>query len=324
MAVTSARYYSAFGLTVRSEIELPELPRTDHQVSDDVNVVIRWGSIDPPRETDDTAIDYSGPDEYYLLYQVATIRIRDGREIVVDPRDDPPHEVLRHVVLGPALNYLLHQRGHFVLHASTVEIEGRAVAFLGESGQGKTTTAMAFLLEGFPVLSDDVATIEFGPDGPRVQSGYPAIKLDPAVVERFDIPVEKPRRTSASRDRHFHGLPYEQPATPVPLERVYVLEDGDALDIVHPPPREQLMELVEHTYTRGLLDDDKTAVSNFRRCTMLAEEVTVKRLQRPRTFETLPGLVERVCEDVGGVPGPTDRRPGEEDGQRGNLDRESC
>lgn len=301
MAVTSAQYYSAFGLTVRSELELPELPQNEHQHSDDVDIVIRWGAIDPPTGTEEMTVDYSGPDEYYLLYQVATIRIQNGREIVVDPRDDPPHEVLRHVVLGPAFNYLLHQRGHFVLHASTVTVGETAVAFLGDSGQGKTTTAMAFLLEGYPVLSDDVATIEFGTDGPTVRSGYPAIKLDPAVVDRFDVPVEEPHRTSSSRDRHFHGLPYEQPSTPVPLGCVYVLEDADSIDIVRPAPEKQLMELVEHTYTRGLLDDDRTAVSNFRRCTLLTDEVPVKRLRRPRDFDVLPRLVDRVAADVSRV-----------------------
>lgn len=298
MTVTSARYYSAFGLTVRSELELPELPRSERQSPGDADVVVRWGSFDTPAETDGATVDYSGPDEYHLLYEVATVRIQDGREIVVDAEDDAPHEILRHVVLGPAFNYLLHQRGHFVLHASTVAVGETAVTFLGESGQGKTTTAMAFLLEGYPVLSDDVATIEFATGGPTVRSGYPAIKLNPAVVDRFDVPVDEPHRICADRDRHFHGLRTGQPSTPVPLASVYVLEDGDCIEISRPTPEKQVMALIEHTYTNGLLDDNAVAISNFRRCSRLAEDVPVKRLRRPRNFDVLPQLVDRVIQDV--------------------------
>lgn len=300
MSATATPSYAAFGLTVRSDLDLPELPRRERAASERADVTITVGEIDRPEvaRADEGTIEYVGPDEYHLTFEVVDVAIRDGREIVVAPKGDVPNEILRHVVLGPAFNHLLHQRGHFVLHASVVDVDGSAVAFLGESGQGKTTTAMAFLLEGYRVLSDDVATIAFGDDGPAVRGGYPAIKLDPAVVDRFDVPVGEPRGISDARERHFHPLPYEQPSEPVRLERVYVLEDGERFEIADFRPEMQMMKLIENTYTAGLLSDDATAVSNFGQCAELAATVDVKRLRRPRDLEGLPRLVERVIGDL--------------------------
>jgi hypothetical protein len=297
---TATPSYAAFGLTVRSDLDLPELPRRGGSAGEQADVTITVGEIGRPEvaRADEGTIEYVGPDEYYLTFEVVDVAVRDGREIVVAPKGDVPNEILRHVVLGPAFNHLLHQRGHFVLHASVVDVEGSAVAFLGESGQGKTTTAMAFLLDGYRVLSDDVATIAFGDDGAAVRGGYPAIKLDPAVVDRFDVPVGEPRGISDARERHFHPLPYEQPSEPVRLERVYVLEDGKRFEVAGFSPEMRMMKLIENTYTAGLLSDDATAVSNFGQCAKLAAAVDVKRLRRPRDLEGVPRLVERVIGDL--------------------------
>ena len=297
MTTNSRHRLKAFGLTVDSEIEIPELPESTD--GDGQDVVLTRRPIDRPADADDDRLSYrrqSG--ELLLLYEAATISLRDGREIAVDPDPAVPDEVLRHLLIGPAFNYLLHQRGYYVLHASTVAIDDSAVAFVGESGMGKTTTAMAFLRAGHRILSDDVAAVVADGDRPHVRSGYPSIKLDPAVVERFDVPVEDPQQPSSVRDRHFHGLQHEQPESPVPLERIYLLEDADHEAVVPLEPQEQVFELVRNTYTIDLLAETGEAKSNFGRCSSLADSVPVKRLQRRRDLEQLPRIVEVVENDL--------------------------
>lgn len=300
VTVPAAASYSAFGLTVQSDLELPELPLRDGAANDRADVSVTLGELDCPElaGADSGSVVHAGPDEYYLTFDLVDIAIRDGREIVVSPTGAVPSEILRHVVLGPAFNHLLHQRGHFVLHGSVVEVDGAAVAFLGDSGQGKTTTAMAFLLDGHRVLSDDVTPVVAGRDGPAVRSGYSAIKLDPAVVDRFDVPVGEPQHICERRDKHFYPLPYDQPAEPVPIDRVYVLADADRVAVGEMTAARRVMTLVENTYTVGLLDDDATASSNFSQCAALASAIPVKLLERPRDFDTLPQLVERVIDDL--------------------------
>src|SRR5262245_50863002 len=50
---------------------------------------------------------------------------------------------------------LLSLRGHLVLHASAVDLDGSIVAFAGRSGAGKTTTARALAAAGARLLCED-------------------------------------------------------------------------------------------------------------------------------------------------------------------------
>ena len=47
------------------------------------------------------------------------------------------------------------------MHASAIVHEGKAVLFTGISGAGKSTTANAFRLKGYKMLTDDVCPITF-------------------------------------------------------------------------------------------------------------------------------------------------------------------
>jgi len=303
MATTNAATYEAFGLTVRSAFDLPELPSAEPRRGERADITIAEERIPRPLSADPESTVHAVTErEYYLLYDAATVRILDGRSIAVDPAPDVPGEVLRHVLVGPALNHLLDQRGYFVLHASTVSVDGRAVAFVGESGAGKTTTAMACLVQGHRVLSDDVAAIALTEEGPVVRSGYPSMKLDPAAVEAFDPPVEPPERTHHGRKRHFYGLTHDQPASPVPLERVYLLEDGESIEVTSVSPDDQVMALVDNTYTVGALATDGQAVSNFSACGEIADMAAIKRLRRPRDLDALPDVVARVQSDLRSDP----------------------
>jgi hypothetical protein len=65
---------------------------------------------------------------------------------------------------------LLSLRGQTVLHASAVELDGRAIAFSGQSGAGKTTTARALVRAGATLIAEDKLLIEYGAAGVRALS----------------------------------------------------------------------------------------------------------------------------------------------------------
>lgn len=296
--------YEAFGLSVRSAFPLPELRRLPDEPLEAADLRVRRGTVEfPPTADPEKWVHRSPTGEHYLAYKRADILVKDGSEAVVDLRGDVSAEAVRHIVLGPVLNHALHQRGYFVLHASTVLVDGAAVAFLGESGVGKTTTAMAFLLAGHRVLSDDVAAVVPGTDPPKVRTGYPSIKLDPEMVERFDAPVDEPE-SAGSRGRHFYGLRHDQPAEPTRLAAVYLLEDGDRLEVEPVPASERVLNLVEYTYTGGVLEADDQAARNFQQAGTVAASAPVKVLRRPRRPEALSEVVERVVADLEAEDGP--------------------
>jgi hypothetical protein len=55
--------------------------------------------------------------------------------------------------------------GHCVLHGSAIDRGGRALAFVGVSGQGKSTMAAIFCVDGATLVTDDVLPLEFGEEG---------------------------------------------------------------------------------------------------------------------------------------------------------------
>lgn len=296
--------YRAFGGDVVSEIELPALPSTEPVDRAEADVVVSRGTVDVPAEaTDDRPLHATSPDEFYLSYEIGDLRLRRGREIVVDAAPEAPLGIVQSVIVGPAFNHLLHQQGYFVLHASTVVVDGVAAAFLGRSGDGKSTTASAFLAAGHRVIGDDVATVELdesGEWGPRVQPAYPAIKLTPSAVDAQDLPLADLGPISRGRDRRFYRLPDGTSEDPVPLARVYVLEYAETTEVTSLGPGERLVELVRHTYTSGRIRESTGAANNFDRCARLLADVPVRRLRRRRRMDELPNLVRTVETDVAG------------------------
>jgi len=110
--------YSVFGLGVRSDVALPELPPA---AGAEAEVVIRRADLraEAAGHEGPGPLVRGTPDEVVLHYdEVGTVRVADGNVIEYDARPSCAPETLRVVLLGIGLGLLLHQRGRLVLHAS--------------------------------------------------------------------------------------------------------------------------------------------------------------------------------------------------------------
>jgi len=103
----------------------------------------------------------------------------DGRRIWCGWLGSTSIESLQVYLLGHALSFALVKQGFEPLHATAVVIEGKAIAFLGDSGFGKSTLAAAFLDAGHTLLTDDLLLSRATPagydafPGPRGLSYFP-------------------------------------------------------------------------------------------------------------------------------------------------------
>jgi hypothetical protein len=285
MTATSSTY-RAYGLRISSPIRLPGLERTDGNP----DVSVEYGRID---STEDAG---SPTDEIRLSYDgVGRFAIRDGRRVVVDPVEDVADAALLPYLLGPVLGAVLYQRGYLVLHASSVSIRGAAVAFLGPSGAGKSTIAAACRARGHALLSDDITAIEIADGEPMVVPGVPLLKLAPELPLRLDLDWD--RLSAVSQGKELYRVPGGVPRSRRPLDRLYVLAEGD-LRSAAMSPGERIQALVGHTYTQSLLDEASIG-DHFRQCARVAETAAVRRLSRPRDLDSLPATVRRIEEAVG-------------------------
>lgn len=69
---------------------------------------------------------------------------------------------IRHLLIDQVIPRILGHRGALVLHASATLVNGAAVAFMGESGLGKSTLAAYLDEQGYPLLTDDCFAIKLG------------------------------------------------------------------------------------------------------------------------------------------------------------------
>lgn len=306
--------YIAYGLKIAAELPLPELvPAPQSFEAEAADVVIRLGGVDLAFLQDDASNTYRfrvTPDDAVFYWEtLGAMRVHSGREIVVEPEAGVEERLLRLPILGSVFSVLLQQRGFLVLHASTVAIEGKAVAFLGWKGRGKSTMAATLHARGHRLLSDDiVATRLDNPTRPLVYPGFPQFKLWPDAVEALgEKPENLPQLYSEIEKRARSGSEGFS-LEPVPLSRVYVLEmredDADAIEIAPLPAPEAIAHLIAHTYSARFGNDllrGPSGSQHFQNCALVAKAVGCRFLRRPSSLHLLPEIARRVEADVDGA-----------------------
>lgn len=293
--------YSAYGLTIHSELPLPELSSCEADEQTDAAVTIRWGAVPHPPNTTGTeqCIWASASAALFFWDDIGTLLVRNGDEIVVDPLPEVAEEVLRLFILGAALGTLLHQRGLLVLHASVVAVNGQAIAFIGESGWGKSTTAAALCVMGYHPVADDVLAMAMDDAGvPIVLPGFPQFKLWSDAIAALGYDPETRPRLRPEIEKRSHRIAEGFSLAPLPLRKIYVLGKGEQLGIAAIGAQAAFLELVRHSYAVRFLGNQGINALHFQQCTQLVKSIPISRLNRRPALGDLPDIVQQVKLDL--------------------------
>jgi hypothetical protein len=284
--------YRAFGLTIHSTIPLPQ-PSYRGTAPD---VVIKEASLPVRLQHADTGELCSVLDGGVMLsYQaIGRFLIRNGDEILVHRTGDLEQGLLSPLIIGPALGVVLHQRRRLALHASSAVLDGRALAFLGGSGWGKSTLAAALCARGYKLLSDDIVALDEDPNADFVVlPGFHCVKLWPESARDLGyVPESLPRLHGQTEKRLWQGDGVFQPASQ-PLRCLYVLATSDQLKVRSILPSEAVIEIMRHTYG-PVLRQKLNASTHFQQSARLARRLPAFRIERPLRFSTLPDLVKLI------------------------------
>lgn len=278
--------YRAFGLSISSDIPLPELPVVAEPCAGDVR--ISRGAIDLP-SADPGYSDAPGG-SLLTIPGLGRFLIRGGGEIVVDTAADASDRRMRLFLLGSAFGALLHQRGLMPLHANAIVIDGRAFAFSGHSGAGKSTMAAWFHDRGHPILADDVCVIGFDDSGRTIAyPGIPRVRLWREALEASGRAVEHYERSFEELDKYDVPIAAGSGTDPVPLAAVYLLEkaqEGAAGGTIERLTGVAAVDaLVSNTYRGGYLRMTGGAGPHLAVCARIATKVPVFRARRVWGFE---------------------------------------
>ncbi|MGA3226019.1 MAG: hypothetical protein ABSC65_19785 [Acidobacteriaceae bacterium] len=295
-----AGIYLVGGITLVSEIALPELPLIQQQDATPHPVTIRLGEI-PRRLPDAVEVDpdcFATTTQYLLCVRgIARYLVTEGREIVVDPDANAVPLDVRAYLLGAMFVVLCQQRGLLPLHASAVAGKSGVVAFLANSGQGKSTLAAHLVQRGFRVIADDICLIDAAPAGAAmVIPTAPWLKLWRNSLENLGRQAEGLDRVFSDDDKY--RLPLAPVLQPEPICKVVFLESREAsanATVIEEVPRVEavplLMSLTHHSY---VLEATGQREENFLRCSRVLSQARAYRLIRPWGLMHLKSTVDAV------------------------------
>ncbi len=206
-------------------------------------------------------------------------------------------------LLGPVLGLLLRLRGVTCLHASAVAFDDRAVAFVGDGGAGKSTTAAAFAQQGRPVLSDDVVAIVERESGFHVMPAYPYLSLWPESVKMLYGQDKTLPTFSDNWDKRMLTLGKDRlrfVEKSLPLGAIFLLgertPETSAPFLEAPTQQECLLALVANSYATGMLDKEMRA-REFGLFGQLLSSVPVRRLRPSADSSQIDKLCGLITEE---------------------------
>ena len=278
------------GLAYQLVIDSPHLPgwflAAPPDRPADVTVALREPGSGPT--------DPAAPGQRLSYPGIAEVTVHDGTTVTIalDPTVDTG--VIDLLLAGPVLGVVLHQRGALVQHASAVRANDGALVFTGGSTWGKSTTAASLCRQGFPLVADDVVPLMLSGDDVTTVPGYPACKLWPDAAAALGLEPDDMPPIGLEGEKRRLDAPERFLGDPLPVTRVYVLEQGEATRIEPLSGRAAFVELVRHSYLARYLGAPEQQRRRFSQVERIVGRVQVRTLMQGPIDEL--GAVAAVIE----------------------------
>lgn len=318
-----AASYAVCGLGLQSNVAIAALKDLPPAARIDVRVTL--GALPPEAADEEDARDYFIDTELddHGAPSMRVARLRDGRyyrlafsegvTIVVDARGESvwatwsagaSEEEAASYLTGAALGFVLRLRGVTCIHGAAIAVGGRAVALVGPSGSGKSSTAAAFARLGYAVLTDDLVALRETHEGFGVQSALPRVHLWPesagTLVDSWaSLPRIAPRWDKRRLDLAAAGFRFQQ--APLALAAIYFLgsrDAGHAPEIAPLGASDALIELVSDSHAAEYVDRPQRA-EEFDTLARLLRAVPARRVTPCEDLARVPALCEAIVNDLG-------------------------
>ena len=215
-----------------------------------------------------------------------------------DPRTALPSFV--DYFLNTILAIVLELQGVLCLHASSVTIGAHTIAFLGDSGAGKSSLAAEFLAAGATLLADDITPVLPQPDAHGIVPMRPQLKLHPEVAKRA-LSSEIRKSLSIAADKKY-WIPVGQNQCPWSphvnrLSALYILEPHNNTNPESANITSQRLSghmssfaLMRHSYVAPLVSVLGLQQSWLNRLINLASALPIRRLRYGHGLHQLPHM----------------------------------
>lgn len=293
--VLQRQKHLVFGLTVESEVPLPEtIPVPEHSREE---VIIRRARLREEfsmKKQGSSLYVYEDDKVLFQVPHVGIFSVAHGTTILSCPYPGVSASQERLFLLGTCMGVILLQRGILPLHGSAVALRGKAYAIVGESGAGKSTLTSALLKQGCKLLSDDVIPVIFENGLPIAIPSYPQQKLWQTSLDAFGMDnadylqlVDRRTKYAVPVEKHF-----TQEASPLAGVIELTKTHGGKVKLTAVNPLEKIHLLSMHTYRSFMIPYFSRTAWHFQYAAQLAASVRVEKLLRPADTFTVWELAE--------------------------------
>ena len=303
---------------IRANLPLPELPAVEAAGAADLAVIVEWTDVGAavtlgthmlswPTTNGGTAISFhmaaAGDSELRFPHRGVFTITNDSTRVGVHAEPGVTTETIRHLLLDQVLPRLLAHHGRLIVHGSAVQIDDRALVFIGDSGAGKSTLAASFSADGHRLLCDDGIVLTPGKRCTMALPTYRSLRLWPDSVAGIypeAAPRVAPMAHYSTKQRVLVDDGSPPAPEPLPLAAVYVLSstaDTKTTSISRLSARDACMAIIRNAFQLDVTDRNRTA-DLMSKAGDVAEQVPVFALSYPRGYEHLPAVRAAVLEHL--------------------------
>ena len=236
---------------------------------------------------------------------LADFEIKEGwQQIRVRPVPGVGEETLRHLLLDQVLPRVLAQAGRIVLHAGGVQIGSAAMAFVGDTGSGKSTLTASFHSSGYPLLSDDGLVLSQEGNVTLATPTYPSLRLWPDSVTRLyeQTPTLAPMAHYSAKQRVMVSDEADSNVA-CKLAAIFVLTNkrdtrSAEITLTQLSPADACMAIIRNTFQLDVTDRGRAALL-FSAASSMARQLPVFSVGFPWDYSRLPearDAILHVCD----------------------------
>lgn len=290
-------YYKVYGLTIGSEIELPEAYEVEEQ---EVDVRIKYGEmpafIKAKREQNYLSSILNREYKWFYFNKEGNFLIENGSSITVELDSTADKQHIRALILGACLGSILYQREIVAIHGSAVIWKDKAIIISGNSGAGKSTVSAEFRRRGCGFLADDTVAIEQEGDVIYAHPAYPQCKLCPDAAVRLGydlnelILVQEDCDKYALRLNNSFSVERKEVAAFIFLN----IHDEAHLAVNKINNSTKLEYIVSNLYSYMDCKHAGLNANTFKKCLAMASIVPVIKVDRPRNMNVSEQIVNEI------------------------------